>query len=70
MGYSVAETLRAIAQQSLPPDLLEELRVEPGGGVQVHLAREPTPEERGLLQRVLDHAMRELRKGIDRSGYS
>jgi tetratricopeptide (TPR) repeat protein len=70
MGYSIGETLRAIVLPSLPDDLLEDLRFDPDKGIQVHLSRKPTPEEQELLQRVMGHAMRELRSSYDRSGYS
>ncbi len=70
MGAAISDALRALVLPSLPPDLLKDLRVEPGGGVQVDLAREPAPDELEWLQRVMDHAMRALRKNYDQSGYS
>ncbi len=70
MGAAISDALRALVLPSLPPDLLKDLRVEPGCGVQVELAREPTPEELEWLQQVMDHAMRALRKNYDQSGYS
>lgn len=70
MSTAFSDALRAIILPSLPPDLLEDLVMHPGGNLEVRLARSPTPDEQELLQRVVDHAMRELKRRYDEAGYS
>ncbi|MFO0909697.1 MAG: tetratricopeptide repeat protein [Isosphaeraceae bacterium] len=70
MNEAYSETLRALVDPSLPDGLIDELRVDPDGGVHVQLSRAPEGDEQELLSRVLDHAVRAVRAGIRHSGYS
>lgn len=70
MSDAIAVTLKALVEPNLPPDLLDEISLGEDMDVQVQLKREPTEEEVDQLNRVIGHAVRELRERLRRQGFS
>jgi len=56
--------LDELVRRKLPPDLLETIRYQEDGGVDVKLARAPSDEEVAHLDRVVRHAVAEIRRRI------
>jgi len=65
---AMARALTERVSRHLPDDLLDEIAFEPDEAgeaqLQVRLRREPTADEAALLDRVLRHALRELRERL------
>ncbi len=74
LGQAIAGALRDLVAPHLPDGLLREivvaLREEGPPEVSVDLAREPSAEERELLDRSLNQGLATLRGGLRRLGYS
>ena len=54
----------------LPPGLLQTIHADPGGDLQVKLAREPTRAELETLNRVIERARAEIRRRIESAGFT
>jgi tetratricopeptide (TPR) repeat protein len=68
MPGAISDSVKAMVLRQLPSDLIGDLRVElqPNAkpNVSVFLAREPTADERRLLEQVIEHAVLEIQKRI------
>lgn len=68
-GQALAAAFREFVLSRLPQDLLQKLDVRLEDNdfkVEVHLQREPKPEELEHLNRVINHALAEFRKEVQR----
>jgi tetratricopeptide (TPR) repeat protein len=68
-GQALAAAFREFVLSRLPQDLLQKLDVRLEDNdfkVEVHLRREPKPEELEHLNRVINHALAEFRKEVQR----
>jgi tetratricopeptide (TPR) repeat protein len=68
-GQALAAAFREFVLSRLPQDLLQKLDVrleDSDFKVEVHLQREPKPEELEHLNRVINHALAEFRKELQR----
>jgi tetratricopeptide (TPR) repeat protein len=68
-GQALAAAFREFVLSRLPQDLLQKLDVRLENNdfkVEVHLQREPKPEELDHLNRVINHALAEFRKEVQR----
>ena len=61
IGDAVSKTLLDLVQPQMPDGLLKDLSYAPDGRVNVQLSREPSAEEIELMNRVIDHAIRQVR---------
>lgn len=65
----LAKALEDLVRPKLPEGLLGSIRIDPSAGfgsIEVGLAREPSAEERELLEKALDQAVGELRMRLRR----
>jgi tetratricopeptide (TPR) repeat protein len=65
MQDALADAFRQFVLQRIPEGLVKDIRVEIDEGqfdVHVEMAREPTPDERELLEKTFQHARQQFRK--------